>query len=96
MTPALSRELAAEVRRLREENEALKARLRRLGWPVSETHEALRAEVQPGRCLFCEEPLPAPKRKGGRQREVCGSLECRRSRDRLWHADKRAVKAVSP
>lgn len=45
---------------------------------------------RPGRCALCDEPLP-PKKRGvrGRDREMCGSLECRRTYDVVWRAAHR-------
>lgn len=41
------------------------------------------AETPPGRCMFCEAPLP-PRKRNARQRVICGSLECRRTYHQLY------------
>jgi hypothetical protein len=52
----------------------------------------LQAEAGPGRCPFCEEPLPASKTK---PRVHCGALECVRSLERISRRRIRAAAAAA-
>lgn len=55
---------------------------------------ALREEANPDSCLVCDLPLPLKQRKGGRRVEICGSVSCRRVRQRAYELDYLARRAT--
>lgn len=55
--------------------------------------EESRAEIPPGRCFCCDEPLVQPK--VGRKRVICRERECVRLYHRLYDEDRRARKRAA-
>jgi hypothetical protein len=52
--------------------------------------EALKAEVRPGRCIICDEPIRPSPSKGKPRYWLCGDADCGRTYRHIHGMDTRA------